>query len=328
MNRYFTMLLLAGLLLSIGCANLSQQKSVAPIPVVVEPAVVEPAPVEHATASADQVVQEHAQEQSQADNANDANDDFDAIYGSSGNASANGNGDVFAAQDPWERMNRKIHTFNNGVDRVIARPIARTYVAVIPKPLREGVSNFFDNLITPLASANLLLQGRPGESVETLGRFLVNSTIGLAGLFDPATKQLKMHRHSADLGRTLARFGWKQSRYLELPFLGPRTLRDTLGLVGDTAFSPLTYVHDKQTKTALWGLKMVDMRASVLPLESLRESAPDDYTMVRDAWLARRHYLIETDSKRDTGGEVLPDYLLEDDVEPETSTSSRPKPTP
>lgn len=323
MNRLLTALLLSALLLSVGCVSVPQQKAAAVAPAVVEAAAPSPQVETEPGAEPTPAANDQAQAQDES-----AIDDFDAIYGSSGHASANQNGDAFAAQDPWEPMNRKIHAFNNGIDRAIARPVARAYVAVVPKPLRQGVSNFFDNLITPLASANLLLQGRPGESVETLGRFLVNSTIGLAGLFDPATKQLKMHRHSADLGRTFARFGWRQSRYLELPFLGPRTLRDTLGLVGDTAFSPLTYVHDKQTKAALWGLKMVDMRASVLPLESMRESAPDDYTMVRDAWLARRHYLIETDSKRDTGGEVLPDYLLEEDVEPETpAPSSEPAAT-
>lgn len=253
-----------------------------------------------------------------------AEDDFAAIYGTDA-ATDTGSANRFAALDPWEPMNRRVHAFNNVVDRVVARPVARAYVTVIPQPLRTGVSNFFDNLGAPLAIANLLMQGRPSEAVEVFGRFLVNTTAGLGGLFDPATKALKMHRHSSDFGRVLARWGWQQSRYVELPFLGPHTLRDTLGSVGDLSLSPLTYVRDDQTRLSIQALRVVDLRAGILSLDALRDDAPDEYVLTRDAWLARRHYLVDTDrSHRDEGSETLPAYLLED--EPAAAPEQPPQP--
>ena len=249
-------------------------------------------------------------------------DDYAAIYGSGTSATGDDNGDIYAAQDPWEHMNRKVHAFNTGVDRLFARPLARGYVKVVPQPLRTGVSNFYDNLITPLAFGNLLLQGRPSQAFEALGRFIVNSTVGIAGLFAPATKALKMHRHSADFGRTLARWGWRHSRYLEVPFLGPRTLRDGVGSTGDLLFSPLSYVQDASTKLALQALRVVDVRAGLLPLDVMRENAPDDYVLTRDAWLARRQYLLDADrSLHDQGNEPLPAYLL--DAPPEPSSKHK-----
>lgn len=243
----------------------------------------------------------------------DAEDDFSAIYGSDAAADTEA-GSRFTAIDPWEPMNRRVHAFNNVVDRVVARPVARAYVTVIPQPLRAGISNFFDNLGAPLAVANLLMQGRPSEAIEVFGRFLVNTTVGVGGLFDPASKALKMHRHGSDFGRVLARWGWQRSRYVELPFLGPHTLRDTLGSVGDLSLSPLTYVHDDRTRLSIQALRVVDLRAGILSLDALRDDAPDEYVLTRDAWLARRHYLVETDrSHRDEGSETLPAYLLEDE---------------
>ncbi|WP_287596772.1 MlaA family lipoprotein [Thermomonas sp.] len=243
-----------------------------------------------------------------------ADEDFAAIYGE--DAGANG-GDSFAALDPWEPMNRRVHAFNSAIDQGFMRPLARGYVRVVPAPIRAGVSNFFDNLGAPLAFGNLLLQGRPRESVETLGRFLVNTVAGLGGLFDPATKALKMHRHGADFGRTLARWGWRESRYLELPFLGPRTLRDAVGAVGDTSMAPMTYVEHDRTRVSLEALWLVDVRSALLSLDELRDAAPDEYVLTRDAWLARRRYLVEADrSARDEGNESLPAYLMEAEPAP------------
>lgn len=240
-----------------------------------------------------------------------AEDDYEAIYGGTNTTSAAGTSTALI-DDPWEPMNRRIHAFNLVVDRAVMHPLARAYVTVIPEPIRIGIGNFFDNLSAPLATANLLLQGRPGAAVETLGRFMVNTTIGVGGLFDPATKQLKMHRHSADLGRTLARWGWQRSRYLELPLFGPSTVRDGLGRAGDFTLSPLNHIERDRVRVSLQALQAVDLRASLLSLDALRQSAPDDYVLTRDAWLARRQYLIDSDRKdRDEGSQALPPYLLE-----------------
>lgn len=207
--------------------------------------------------------------------------------------------------DPWEGFNRRIHRFNVGVDRVIARPVAKAYVAVVPVVVRSKITNFFDNLGQPATAINALLQGRPRNSAEALGRFLVNSTVGVAGLFDPAAR-LKMREREEDFGQTLAQWGWRRSRYIELPFLGPRTVRDVLGLVGDTPMQPLTYVEEDKVRVGLQALSLVDGRSRALSLDSLRADAADDYLLVRDSWSQHRNYQIEQDTQE---GAALPDYL-------------------
>jgi len=329
MNRLLTGAVLGLLLATAGCATQPAPRAASGVPAdtVVEAAVAEApateaapsAPAESAPAiapdAADAPAAAIAAVEPPANAATD--EDFAAIYGDdAASASANG-GDSFAALDPWEPMNRRVHAFNSAIDQGFMRPLARGYVKIVPAPVRAGVSNFFDNLSAPLAFGNLLLQGRPRESVETLGRFLVNTIGGLGGVFDPATKALKMHRHGADFGRTLARWGWRESRYLELPFLGPRTVRDAVGAVGDTSMAPMTYVEHDRTRLSLEALWLTDVRSGLLSLDELREAAPDEYVLTRDAWLARRRYLVEADrSERDEGNESLPAYLMEAEPAP------------
>lgn len=348
MNRLMTAAALGALLATAGCAGQSQVRS-APAatadiqaPAADAPAVAAAAPADAAEALPVAPTEAAtAPDATAADAGADANasatadavatpageDDFAAIYGA--DAAEGGVADRFAALDPWEPMNRRVHAFNSAIDRGVMRPLARAYVKVMPGPVRTGVSNFFDNLGAPLAFGNLLLQGRPRESVETLGRFLVNTVFGIGGVFDPATKALKMHRHGADFGRTLARWGWHESRYLELPFLGPRTLRDAVGAVGDVSMAPMTYVEHDRTRLSLEALWLIDVRSGLLSLDDLRASAPDEYVLTRDAWMARRGYLVRSDrSQRDEGNEALPAYLMEDepDTSPEPSPESKPKP--
>lgn len=254
-----------------------------------------------------------------------AEDDFAALYGTPA-APADGSLPAPPARpvyDPWEPMNRKIHAFNNAVDRAVARPLAKAYVAVVPQPIRLGVTNFFDNLGSPLTFVNQVLQGRPRDAVQTLGRFVVNSTLGIGGLFDPAS-DLKMKRRSEDLGQTLGMWGWRNSRYVELPFFGPRTVRDVVGLAGDAPLSPIRHVEEDKVRIALQGLQLVDTRVQLLSLDSLRDAAPDEYAMTRDAWMARRTYMIESD-RRDHDAE-LPDYLKEEDRDPTVPAGAMPLP--
>jgi len=267
------------------------------VPAPTDPAPVVDAPVEgDATATADLPVSE-------------AEDDYAALYGDA--AATAGTDPAAAAYDPWEPMNRRIHAFNNVVDRGVARPLARAYVAVVPQPVRLGVTNFFDNLGSPLTMVNQLLQGRPRDAVQTLGRFVVNSTLGIGGVFDPAS-DLKMKRRSEDFGQTLGTWGWRRSRYVELPFFGPRTLRDVFGLAGDYPLSATRQVDDDTVRYGLQGLQLVDTRAQLLSIDSLREGAADDYVLVRDAWLQRRNYQIQMDLRR-TRDDELPDYLRDED---------------
>lgn len=222
--------------------------------------------------------------------------------------------------DPWERYNRKMHKFNNAVDRGVARPLARAYVRVVPRPIRLGVSNFFDNLGQPVSALNALLQGKGKQAGQSAGRFLLNSTVGIGGIFDPAT-DAKIPNKSEDFGQTLGVWGWKRSRYFELPLFGPRTVRDAWGTLADAPLSPLRQVERDRVRFALQGLQLVDVRAQLLATDSLREGAEDDYTLVRDAWLQRRDYQIFGDSA--ANGDGLPDYL-NDDTNPSVPADAMP----
>jgi len=214
-----------------------------------------------------------------------------------------------AVNDPWEGWNRKVHRFNNAVDRTVVKPVARGYTRALPRPVRTGVSNVFSNLGQPVSALNALLQGKPKQAGQSLTRFVLNLTLGIGGLFDPAS-DARLPRGREDFGQTLAVWGWKQSRYFELPFFGPRTVRDSFGLGGDLAVSPLRRVHDQPVRYGLAGLSLVDTRAQLLVTDGLREGVPDDYALVRDAWLQHRHYLIFGDDPQ--SGQALPDYLLDD----------------
>lgn len=224
--------------------------------------------------------------------------DFDALYGTSDNSRS------ATAYDPWEPFNRKVHGFNNAVDRGIARPLATAYTHVVPRFARTGVSNFFSNLRAPLTITNQLLQGRPADAWDSLGRFLMNSTLGIGGLFDPASKAM-VPRRNEDFGQTLGAWGWRRSRYVELPFFGPRTVRDVFGLAGDIPLSPIRRIESDKYRIGLQGLQLVDTRAQLLAIDDLRDTAVDEYALVRDAWMQRRNYQIENDlrGKRERGSD-------------------------
>ena len=234
-----------------------------------------------------------------------------------------------SSYDPWEGWNRKVHRFNNAVDRTIATPLAKAYVKVVPRPLRLGVSNFFNNLGQPVSALNALLQGRPKQAGQTFGRFLLNSTLGIGGLFDPAS-DANLPNRSEDFGQTLGVWGWRNSRYVELPLFGPRTLRDTFGLVGDAPLSPIRQVENDGTRYFLQGLQLVDLRTQLFAVDAMREGAADEYALVRDAWLQRRNYQIQSDRRQQDEG--LPDYLLDDDSNPTVPVDVMPvvplSPTP
>src|SRR5690606_12362045 len=175
-----------------------------------------------------------------------------------------------------------------------ATPLARAYVKVVPRPVRLGVGNFFNNLGQPVSALNALLQGRPGQAGQSLGRFLLNSTIGIGGLFDPASA-VDIPNRSEDFGQTLVVWGRKNTRFVELPLFGPRTLRDTFGLVRDAPLSPIRQVEDDGTRIFLQGLQLVDLRTQLFAMDAMREGATDEYALVRDAWLQRRNYQIQAD---------------------------------
>ena len=226
------------------------------------------------------------------------------------------------SHDPWEPFNRRMHDVNKAIDRTVALPLARAYVNVVPRPVRLGVGNFFSNLGQPVSAVNALLQGKPKQAAQALGRFVLNTTLGIGGIFDPASDASIPHR-SEDFGQTLGVWGWESSRYLELPLFGPRTVRDVFGLVGDAPLSPTRQIDDDAARIGLQGLQLVDIRTQLMAVDRMREGAADEYALVRDAWLQRRNYQIHGDR----GGQdeyVLPDYLLDDEVNPTVPADAMP----
>ena len=259
--------------------------------------------------------------------ATSAEDDFAAIYGQDeynpvADPTLPPGVQMPASYDPWEKRNRKTHRFNNAVDRTIAKPLAKAYVKVVPRPVRLGVSNFFSNLGEPITTLNSLLQGKPGQAAQSLGRFLLKSTLGIGGIFDPAS-DAKLPRKNEDFGQTLGVWGWRRSRYVELPLFGPRTIRDVFGLVGDAPLSPIRQVDDDKIRLGLQGLQLVNVRTQLLSVDALREGAVDEYALFRDSWLQRRNYQISEDRKN-SDDENLPEYLLEEEDNPTVPMDAMP----
>lgn len=225
--------------------------------------------------------------------------------------------------DPWEPFNRRMHRVNDAIDRSVARPLARAYMAAVPRPVRLGVGNFFRNLAQPVTALNSLLQGKPAQAGKSLARFALNATIGLGGIFDPATN-VGLPLYYEDFGQTLGVWGWERSRYVELPLFGPRTVRDVLGMFGDAPLSAVRNVDDNQLRVFLQGLQLVDLRTQLFIVDAMREGAADDYALVRDSWLQRRNYQILGDDALE-GDESLPEYLR-DEANPTVPIDAMPIP--
>ncbi|HEY1057388.1 MAG TPA: VacJ family lipoprotein [Limnobacter sp.] len=190
--------------------------------------------------------------------------------------------------DPFEGFNRGVSSFNEGVDTVVLKPLAKGYNAVTAPEVRTVVGNFFSNLEDIAVAFNNLLQGKPKEAGGDISRFALNSTIGIFGLVDVAS-ELGFQKHDEDFGQTLGVWGVGSGPYLVLPLLGPSTLRDASGKVVDAPLNPLRYHDDVSERNSLIFLNLVDKRARLLPATDLVDRvALDKYAFVRDAYLARR----------------------------------------
>ena len=191
--------------------------------------------------------------------------------------------------DPLEAINRGVYKFNDVSDKAVFKPIAGAYKAVMPSPIRSGVSNFFANLRTFVTAINQVLQFKFNKAAESAGRFVINSTIGIAGLFDVASKQ-GVPQYKEDFGQTLGYWGVSNGAYLVIPFIGPSTIRDTTGMVAESfTVDPLSYVNDPATRNTLYGTMFISQRAAMLPgSDLLDEAALDPYSFMRDAYLQRR----------------------------------------
>ncbi len=193
--------------------------------------------------------------------------------------------------DPHESTNRKFYAFNDSLDKNLLEPVAKTYVDVTPDPVREGVTNFFDNVSYLNTIANDLLQGKVGRFFQDSGRFVVNSTIGLGGLFDPATG-MGLPQHNEDLGQTFGNWGAGEGAYLMLPLMGPSSYRDIGSPVMGVFLNPLTYLTPVVTIPAGF-VNAVNSRANLLDATRIRDQAAlDPYTFVREAWRQQREFEI------------------------------------
>ncbi len=198
-------------------------------------------------------------------------------------------------KDPFETFNRPMFAFNDWLDRWILKPVATIYIKITPKPLSKGISNVFNNIDTVPTVINDLLQGNIYQAVNDSWRLVINTTIGVVGLFDVAASIGLEPNNKQDFGLTLAQWGWTQSNYLVLPFVGPGTVRDQLGWpINYQFFTIYPYIESDDVRYGLYGFGIVVRRAEVLHYESvLEQAALDKYTFVRDAFLQRRAYLIE-----------------------------------
>lgn len=195
-------------------------------------------------------------------------------------------------QDPFESYNRAAHEFNYQADRFVLKPVAQVYDTVVPEAISWGISNFFSNLNEISVVINDLLQGKFEQAAHDAGRFALNTTVGVGGIFDVAG-HAGHHKNNEDFGQTLGAWGVESGPYLVLPFLGPSTVRDTAALPVDMYTDPVMYVEGDDARLALVATRVIDLRASMLGSERVLAAATDDnYLYIREAFLQRRQNLV------------------------------------
>ena len=192
-------------------------------------------------------------------------------------------------KDPFENINRATFKFNEKLDSSFLKPIAQTY-SKFPPRVKNGVTNFFNNLEEVDTFINQLLQGKPKESINDFSRFIINTTIGLGGFIDVASK-LGLERHEEDFGQTLAVWGVGQGPYIMLPFLGPSTLRDTLSKPVSSFLSVTFHMTESDVNIALKSIDALETRERLLDVESLLSG--DKYAFVKDAYIQSMIYEIK-----------------------------------
>jgi phospholipid-binding lipoprotein MlaA len=201
-------------------------------------------------------------------------------------------------RDPWERFNRASFKVNDALDRAVLRPTARAYVKVMPRVVRTGVSNVFSNLETVTTLVNDALQGKMRAVGQDSARLLLNSTLGLGGLFDPASAA-GIEKNDEDFGQTLGAWGVQSGPYLMIPLLGPSTVRDAIGRVPDQFTDPSHYLEDDSTRYTITAVEVIDLRAGLLDLDDDLAQSFDRYAFVRNAWMQRREYKVKDGNVED-----------------------------
>lgn len=211
-------------------------------------------------------------------------------------------------RDPLESMNRSVYQFNDTVDRNVVRPVTLAYRDIVPPPVRSCVSNFFGNLWDVWSAANSVLQGRVPDGINSFGRVLMNTTLGVFGCYDRAA-QVGVPRIANDFGTTLGVWGVGPGPYLVLPVLGPSTVRDAAGRVVDSQGGVIGNVENVRVRNTMIGTNLLDTRSRLLEAGDLVDDlALDPYSFVRDAYLQQRQRRIRGGDDYDVPDYSLPDY--------------------
>ena len=205
-----------------------------------------------------------------------------------------------ATVDPYEKVNRKIFAFNEVLDRWIVKPSAKAYQLVTPSVVDRGVTNFFDNVGEVANAVNGGLQGDLHQTGSSIGRLIINSTIGIGGFFDVAS-HWGVESRNEDFGQTLAMWGVGDGPYIVMPLLGGRYLRDAVATFPDAYISPLDHIDDARTSNGLWALKLLDKRADLLDAERLVSG--DRYTFIREIYIQQREVSIANGQVEDDFGD-------------------------
>jgi phospholipid-binding lipoprotein MlaA len=231
--------------------------------------------------------------------------------------------------DEWEGWNRSVHGFNDDLDKAVIKPIAKGYQEYVPEPVNQGVTNFFGNITDIGITLNDFFQLKMLQGGMDLSRFLINTTAGVGGLFDVATK-LDLPKHNEDFGQTLGFWGVPSGNYLVLPLLGPSSPRDAAGLLGDALLNPLTYISfgsSAAVGAAITGAKAVevtDARADMLTSEKIvDEAAVDRYDFIKNAYQQNREYLVYDGNPPEPN---LDDFDLEDAIAESGKTDAKAAP--
>lgn len=237
-------------------------------------------------------------------------------------------------RDPLESFNRQVFEFNDGFDRVFLKPVAQAY-EYLPEPVRDCFSNIFSNFREPSNAVNNLLQGKPIDAASDTCRFVVNSTIGLLGCFDPA-RRMGLEKHNEDAGQTMGRWGIGAGPYIVFPILGPSTVRDGIGFFAIEAYlDPNFYIKNVPLRNSIVGVRIVNARAELLPTDDLISGAAlDKYRFIRDGYLQRRQNLIydgsppasAAEGQSSTGSPPTADPNVKKELAPPAPSSTEPAP--
>ena len=228
-------------------------------------------------------------------------------------------------KDPYENFNRGVYTFNDTIDGAILKPIAMGYNHITPDVAKKGINNFYNNISDFITAVNSFLQLDIEQGMTDAGRVIVNTTIGMLGFIDVSSTNVNNYtdRNKQDFGTTLARYGWRDSAYLVLPFFGPSTFRDGTGLAVDGFFiDPIGYINNVRLRNALYVGWIINTRAQLLDATNLMDDAAiDTYAFQRDSWLQMRDNQING-KEQINYNEYLDDFLTEDDASDEAIKSS------